>query len=120
MNLESLRKHFYEKSGTKEAFPFGPDALVIKVMGKMYALVAIKATPLQVTLKCDPDLALSLRHAFDAVKPAYHMNKKHWNTVILDDSIPLEEIKAMINDSYNLVVGGLKKADRMKLLKSGG
>jgi len=115
MQLESLRHYLLKKNGAKEDFPFGPEAMVFKVMGKMFALVAWAEKPLRLSLKCDPALALSLREVYRAVRPAYHMNKKHWNTVILDSTIPDEEIYTMIDDSYELVVKGLKKADRQKL-----
>jgi len=116
MKLESLRGYLLKKTGAKEDFPFGPEAMVFKVMGKMFALVAWTLEPLRISLKCDPDLALSLREVYQAIRPAYHMNKRHWNTVILNGTIPDEEVFAMIDDSYDLVVKGLKKADRQKLL----
>jgi predicted DNA-binding protein (MmcQ/YjbR family) len=115
IELEPLRKLLHGKKGATEEFPFGPEAMVIKVMGKMFALVGHAQTPLRISLKCDPDLALALRMAYEAVTPAYHMNKKHWNTVILDGTVPDEEIVSMIDDSYDLVVKGLKKADKEKL-----
>ena len=115
MELESLRTFLFTKKGTTEETPFGPDALVFKVMGKMFALVAWQESPLRITLKCDPDLALTLRHQYKAVQPGYYMNKKHWNTVTLDQTIPDDEILGMIDDSYNLVVKGLNKNDRRQL-----
>jgi predicted DNA-binding protein (MmcQ/YjbR family) len=117
MDLETLRKELLDKPGAAEDMPFGPEALVYKVAGKMFALVMWKAEPLSVNLKCDPDLAVQLRQAFPAVTAAYHMNKKHWNTVLLDGSVPEDEVRAMIEDSYRLVVKGLKKEDRAKLGK---
>jgi len=115
MDLEALRQVLLSKPAATEDTPFGPDALVYKVAGKMFGLVMWKAEPLAVNLKCDPDLAVQLRHAYSAVTAAYHMNKKHWNTVTLDGTVPEEELQAMIEDSYMLVVKGLKKADREKL-----
>ncbi len=88
-------------------------------MGKMFALVRVDALPPSVSLKCDPEQALLWREQYEAVQPGYHMNKKHWNTVSLDGSIPADEIAAMIDQSYDLVVKGLKKADREKLQESG-
>lgn len=78
----------------------------------MFALIAVKENPLRLNLKCDPELALHLRAAYDAVEPGYHMNKKHWNTITIDGTIPDEEIITMINDSYDLVVKGLGKSDQ--------
>ncbi|MBW1841765.1 MAG: MmcQ/YjbR family DNA-binding protein [Deltaproteobacteria bacterium] len=115
MELDILREYLLKKMGASEDFPFGPDVMVFKVMGKMFALVACKETPLRINLKCDPDLALHLRSAYNAVLPGYHMNKKHWNTVVLDGSMPDEEILSMIDDSYDLVVKGLKKSDQKRL-----
>ena len=115
MKLELLRKYLQTKIGTVEDTPFGPEALVFKVKGKMFALVAWEETPLRVTLKCDPDDALALRAQYPAVQPGYYMNKKHWNTLTLDGSISDEQILEMIDGSYELVVDGLKKADRQEL-----
>ncbi len=117
--LEPLRLILHEKKGSTEEFPFGPEAMVFKVMGKMFALVGHAQTPLRVSLKCDPDLAIALRMAYEAVTPAYHMNKQHWNTVLLDGTLPDEEIVSMIDDSYDLVVKGLKKADKEELKDMG-
>jgi predicted DNA-binding protein (MmcQ/YjbR family) len=113
--LEPLRAYLLDKPGATEERPFGPDALVFKVMGKMFALVAWQAQPLTISLKCDPGLAEMLRTTYGAVRPGYHLNKRHWNTVTLDDSIPQDEIREMIDNSYTLVVKGLTKADREKL-----
>lgn len=112
---EPLRMYLLDKAGVTEETPFGPDVLVFKVMGKMFALFDPADSPLRVNLKCDPELALTLREQYQAVIPGYYMNKKHWNTVILDGSIPADEVAGMIDHSYNLVVQGLKKADREKL-----
>jgi len=86
MDFESLRKYFLDKPGATEDFPFGPSAMVFKVRSKMFALIAVEETPLRINLKCDPELARHLRAAYDAVQPGYHMNKKHWNTVLIDGS----------------------------------
>lgn len=115
MKFESLREYLLEKKGAYEDFPFGPSAIVFKVMGKMFALVPLDETPPRINLKCDPELALHLREAYGAVLPGYHMNKRHWNTIVLDGSIPDEDLMSMIDDSYSLVKMGLKKADRLKL-----
>jgi len=115
MKLEPIRAYLLKNKGTTEDQPFGPDALVFKVMGKMYALVAWEETPLRITLKCNPDDALALRDQYKAVQPGYYMNKRHWNTVTLDGSIPDAEIQEMVDDSYALVVKGLKKSLRQEL-----
>lgn len=118
MKFEQLRKYFLDKKSTVEDTPFGPESLVFKVMGKMFTLIAWDETPLRITLKCDPDLALILRAQYQAVQPGYYMNKKHWNTITLDGSISDEQILEMIDNSYELVVKGLKKADRQELEQS--
>ena len=115
MKLDTLRHHMLQKNGITEEQPFGPEALVFKVVGKMYALIAWQATPLRITLKCDPDLALSLRNQYTAVQPGYHMNKKHWNTITLDGTISNDEIPNLIDHSYTLVVKSLKKREREAL-----
>ena len=115
MEFNQLRNHLLSKKGTTEELPFGPDALVFKVMGKIFAIVAYQDNPLRISLKCEPEHAEALRAMYRAVTPGYHLNKNHWNTVILDNSIPVEEIHQMIDDSYLLVVKTLKKADRAKL-----
>ncbi len=106
MDFETLRKYLLDKPGATEEFPFGPSTMVFKVRGKMFALIAVHETPLRINLKCDPELALHLRAAFNAVQPGFHMNKKHWNTILIDGSIPDDEIVTMIDDSYALVVKG--------------
>ena len=115
MELETLRKTLLNKKATTEELPFGPDALVFKVMAKIFALVAWEKTPLTISLKCEPNHAMALRAMFRSVKPGYHLNKEHWNTVTLDGSLPNDEIIEMINHSYDQVVKGLKRADREKL-----
>ncbi len=116
MNLETLRDYLLQKKSTTEEMPFGPEALVFKVAGKMFALVAWQETPLKISLKCDPMEALFLRDMYTAVTPGYHLNKRHWNTVTLDGSVPEAELRRLIDDSYILVVQGLKKAERDALL----
>jgi predicted DNA-binding protein (MmcQ/YjbR family) len=115
MTLEALRNHCLAKKAVTEDFPFDESTLVMRVMGKMFALISTTSVPLSVNLKCDPELAIELRDRYDAVEPGYHQNKKHWNTVTLDGSIPMKELKGMIDHSYDLVVKGLKKADREAL-----
>jgi predicted DNA-binding protein (MmcQ/YjbR family) len=103
MDAESFRAGCLEKPGATESTPFGPDNLVFKVGGKMFALLAIDEVPPRANLKCDPDLALDLRDRYDDVQPGYHMNKKHWNTVVLEGEIPEAELRRMIDHSYDLV-----------------
>ena len=117
MNVEDISEYCLSKKGVTEDYPFDDVTLVLKVMGKMFALVVWAESPLRINLKCDPDLALHLREAYKAIQPGYHMNKKHWNTITLDNSIPDEEILTIIDDSYDLVVRGLKKSDKEKLEK---
>ena len=111
MEFESLREYLLNKRGACEDFPFGPAVIVFKVMDKMFALIPLDKKSLQINLKCDPELALHLRAKYSAVQPGYHMNKKHWNTIIIDGSIPNDELSAMIDDSYDLVIKGLTKGD---------
>lgn len=115
MELDSLRTYLLAKKGTTEETPFGPEVVVFKVMGKLFALVAWQDRPLRLSLKCDPELALTLRNQYQAVQPGYHLSKKHWNTVILDETIPTEVILGMIDDSYSLVIKGLKKSVQQTL-----
>lgn len=115
MNFIQLQSYLLAKKGTTAEMPFGPDNWVYKVVGKMYALVPIDADPPTISLKCEPGQALLLRDVYPAVRPGYHMNKKHWNTVTLDGSIPESEVWGMIDDSYDLVVAGLSRAQRAVL-----
>jgi predicted DNA-binding protein (MmcQ/YjbR family) len=100
---------------SSEDQPFGPDVDVYKVAGKIFVILSPEATPPALSLKCDPVIALELREEFGAVRPGYHLNKSHWNTVLLDDSVPDDEIKKMIIHSYEQVVEGLPKALRVRL-----
>lgn len=106
-DIESFRSYCLAKKGVTEELPFGDDTLVYKVLGKMFALTGLNSEEFSINLKCDPELALQLREKYPAVQPGYHMNKQHWNTVLVDGSIPLKELKAMIDTSYALVVSGL-------------
>jgi predicted DNA-binding protein (MmcQ/YjbR family) len=110
MDLAEFREYCLTKPGAKEGTPFGPDVLVYKVGGKMFALAALDEVPPTANLKCDPDLALDLRDRYEQVKPGYHMNKKHWNTVEIEGGIPAVELRKMIDHSYQLVVESLPKA----------
>jgi predicted DNA-binding protein (MmcQ/YjbR family) len=115
MNHATLEKKLLSFSGATKEYPFGDDAAVFNVCGKMYALVAWKDEPLRITLKCDPGEADLLRSQYDAIKPGYYMNNSHWNTITLDNSVPEDLLLEMIDSSYHLVVKGLRKVDRKKL-----
>ena len=116
MNLEELRSYCLQKKGALVDFPFDDVTMVIKVGGKMFILIAIDNDPLWINLKCDPFNAEGLRERYKAVTPGYHMNKRHWNTVILDNSIPDDTIKKMIDDSYELVFSKLSKKSKEQIL----
>ena len=115
INPAELRDHCLSFTGAEETFPFGPETSVFKVAGKMFALSQLAADSLRVSLKCEPQLAEVLREAHGAVLPGYHLNKRHWNTVIIDGSVPDEAIRNMIEDSYDLVVSKLPRARRHAL-----
>lgn len=116
MNIEQIREYCLKKDGVKEEFPFDEETLVFKVAGKIFLLASLDSFPLQINLKCDPERAVELREEYESVQPGYHMNKKHWNTIINDGSVPAKVVFEWISDSYNLVVAGLKKSD-IKLIK---
>jgi predicted DNA-binding protein (MmcQ/YjbR family) len=101
--------------GSVEDYPFGDDAAVFKVGGKMFALVMLTGAPGTVNLKCDPDWALDLRATYAAVRPGYHMNKRHWNTIDLDGTVGGAELREMIDHSYELVVSRLPRVARDRL-----
>jgi predicted DNA-binding protein (MmcQ/YjbR family) len=115
MNPTGLRDHCLSFAGAEETFPFGPRTSVFKVAGRMFALSQFDVDSLRVSLKCEPDLAEALRESYPAVIPGYHLNKRHWNTVIIDGSLPDETIREMIEDSYDLVVGKLPPGRRRAL-----
>lgn len=103
------------KPGSAEDYPFGDEVAVFKVAGKMFALVTLGPAPGSVSLKCDPDLAVGLRHRYAAITAGYHLSKRHWNTVMLDGSVPQDELLDLIDHSYELVVTRLPRAERDKL-----
>jgi len=115
MDLEAFREYCLKKPHVTEGMPFGETVLVFKVAGKIFALASLDEIPATANLKCDPDRALELRDRYEWVRPGYHMNKKHWNTVEIDSGLPDAEIKKMIDHSYELVVQSLPKAVRGKL-----
>jgi predicted DNA-binding protein (MmcQ/YjbR family) len=101
--------------GAEETYPFGDGVAVIKVGGKMFALVSLSDVPGSVNLKCEPARALALREAYTGIRPGYHQNKRHWNTVELDGSVEDDVVRGLIEDSYDLVVAGLPRAHRAEL-----
>jgi predicted DNA-binding protein (MmcQ/YjbR family) len=115
MKLKDIKGYLLSKPKASEDFPFGPEVAVMKVQGKMFATLALKEGIVSMNLKCDPHEALILREIFQAVRPGYHMNKQHWNTVVLDGSIPRGEIERMVDNSYTLVVRGLPASTRRAL-----
>ena len=109
MDLEEFREYCLSKPNAAESTPFGEDVLVFKVGGKIFALASLDDIPPRVNLKCDPERALDLRDRYEDVRPGYHMNKKHWNTVELAGRIPERELRGMIDHSYELVATRLPK-----------
>jgi predicted DNA-binding protein (MmcQ/YjbR family) len=103
MNVETLRNYCLAKPGTEETQPFGPDTIVYKVGGKVFLLTGLDSEDLRFNVKCDPDKAVELREEFACVLPGYHMNKKHWNTIIVDGSVSSQQLKEWIDHSYELV-----------------
>jgi predicted DNA-binding protein (MmcQ/YjbR family) len=104
MNMETIREYILQKPFVTEGFPFGEDTLVFKVHDKIFFLAGLDGLPLQFNVKCDPDKAIELREEYpETVLPGYHMNKKHWNTIIVDGRLSVKQLKEMINDSYTLV-----------------
>ena len=104
MNIESIREYILKKPSVTEGFPFGEDTLVFKVNGKIFLLAGLDETPLQFNVKCDPEKAIQLREDHpESVLPGYHMNKKHWNTIIVDGRLSAKQLKEMIDASYALV-----------------
>ena len=118
MKLEEIREYCLQKKGVTEDFPFDEKTLVLKVAGKMFCLFNIEGEHPSVNLKCDPEEALFLRDKYEEVKPGYHMNKKHWNTVSLSGVLSSEEILRQLENSYNLVFGKLPKKVREDLTNS--
>jgi predicted DNA-binding protein (MmcQ/YjbR family) len=119
MKAAELRDHCLSFAGAEETYPFGPRTSVFKVAGKMFALSQLDADSLRVSVKCDPELADALREAYPAVIPGYHLNKRHWNTLIVDGSLPDQAVRDMIEDSYDLVVASLPPARRRALGRRG-
>src|SRR5437588_10595916 len=118
MDLESFREYCLSKVAATESMPFGEGVLVFKVAGKIFALAALDEIPVTVNLKCDPDLALELRDRYEQVRPGYHMNKKHWNTVEIEGEIPDAELRKMIDHSYDLVAKALPKSTAKRAVRT--
>jgi len=114
-NYNDLRSFLLEFPGATLSFPFDEETAVFKVGGKIFALVSIEMDPLRINLKCDPEDAQILRSQFPSVKPGYHMNKEHWNSVYLDGSLESPLISGLISDSYHLVVNSLSKKTQRSL-----
>lgn len=117
MDIEALKAHAFTKKAVTQDMPFGDDVLVLRVLGKIFALIPLNTSP-RVNLKCDPDWAEVLRQTYPAITPGYHMNHRLWNTVLLDGSIPDDEILEMLDHSYDQVVKGLPKKTRDTLAAS--
>ena len=109
MNIEAYREYCLTKKGVTEAFPFDEDVLVFKVMNKIFALSSLSSDPFRVNLKCDPEWAITLREQHDDITPGYHMNKKHWNTVLFETNLDDAFLKQLIDHSYEQVVKSLTK-----------
>lgn len=103
MNIETIRDYCLSKPMAEETLPFGPDTLVYKYNGKIFLLMGIDSVPVSFNVKCDPSLAEQLREEYECVQPGYHMNKKHWNTVIVDGSVPAKKLREWIDMSYDLI-----------------
>lgn len=115
MTPDELRTYCLGLNGAGEEWPFGPEVSTFKVGGKIFAISALDDSPLTVSLKCEPELAVQLRNAHPAVAPGYHLNKRHWNTVALDGTLPDRMVRDLIEDSYDLVVAGLPRRERLLL-----
>jgi predicted DNA-binding protein (MmcQ/YjbR family) len=110
-----LRRCCLGQRGAVEDFPFGPETSVFKVGGKVFAISALGRTPLEVSVKCEPELAVDLRASYTAIRPGYHLNKRHWNTLTLDRTLPDQLVHDLVEDSYDLVVSALPKRTRTQL-----
>ncbi|MEU2558560.1 MmcQ/YjbR family DNA-binding protein [Streptomyces longispororuber] len=115
MTPQELREFCLSFNDAVEDFPFGPETSVFKVAGRLFALSALDAKPLKVNLKCEPEIALQLRARHPEIVPGWHMNKRHWNTVTADADLPDQLVRELVEDSYDLVVAGLPRAERLRL-----
>ncbi len=119
MNIEELRDYCMSKKGVEETMPFGPDTLVFKVMGKAFLLTGLENNPLRFNVKCEPEKAVSLREQYTCILPGFHMNKKHWNTIVVDNSLSFIQLKEQIDHSYELVCASLSKNLKIELQQLG-
>ncbi len=103
MNIEELRDYVLSLKNVEESFPFGEDTLVFKTNGKIFLLVSLSSSPLQFNVKCNPEKAIELREEYSCILPGYHMNKKHWNTIIIDGILSNSQLKSFIKESFELV-----------------
>ncbi len=115
MTADELRAWCLDQNGAMEDFPFGPHTSVFKVAGKMFALSALDGDPLQVSVKCEPELAVELRRTYDPIGPGYHLNKRHWNTIVVDGTLPDQFLRDLVEDSYDLVVSALPRRTQTEL-----
>jgi predicted DNA-binding protein (MmcQ/YjbR family) len=115
MDAAGLRAWCLEQPGAVEEFPFGPEHSVFKVAGKIFALSALERVPLEVSVKCEPELAVALRTSYEAIRPGYHLNKRHWNTITIDGRLEDRILRDLIEDSYDLVVSALPARLREQL-----
>jgi predicted DNA-binding protein (MmcQ/YjbR family) len=115
MTIADFCAHCLSLPHVEETMPFGPDVLVYKIGGKMFALVIPDDFPPSVNLKCDPDRALELRDRYEDIQPGYHMNKRHWNTLVLEGRLPAHLVRELIEHSYQLVTAGLSRKVRSEL-----
>jgi predicted DNA-binding protein (MmcQ/YjbR family) len=109
MNVEELRDYVLSLKDVKESFPFGEDTLVFKTNNKIFLLVSLSSSPLQFNVKCNPEKAIELREEYSSILPGYHMNKKHWNTIIVDGTLSQSQLKGFIKDSFDLIAKKSKK-----------
>jgi predicted DNA-binding protein (MmcQ/YjbR family) len=115
MKPAELRDWCMAQVGAVEEFPFTAEHSVFKVAGKMFAISALARDPLEISVKCEPELAIQLRQSYEAIRPGYHLNKRHWNTITLGSDAPDRLVRDLIEDSYDLVVAGLPKRKQEEL-----
>lgn len=115
LDREDLRAYCLSRRGATEDFPFGPDVAVYKVAGKMFALLSVGTEPPSISLKCDPVRAVMLRDTFSAITPGYHLNKRLWNGIRIDGTVPDDDVLELIDHSYELIVAGLTRKQRAQI-----
>ena len=115
MDAAGLRRWCLAQSGAIEDFPFGAEHSVFKVGGTMFAISALERSPLEVSVKCEPELAVELRDTYSAIRPGYHLNKRHWNTLTLDGTLADQFVRDMVEDSYDLIVSRLPRGTQIRL-----